>query len=48
MTILAAAPGRPVAGHAGSMNVDGWSGLVSRVIGWADRLPREHGVLGFP
>ena len=30
------------------MNVDGLSGLVSRVIAWADRLQREHGVLGFP
>ena len=30
------------------MNLDGLSGLVSRVIAWADRLQREHGVLGFP
>ena len=30
------------------MNVDGLSGLVNRVIAWADRLQREHGVLGFP
>ena len=30
------------------MDVDGLSGLVGRVIGWADRLQREHSVLGFP
>jgi membrane protein len=30
------------------MNLDGLSGLVSRVIAWADRLQREHGLLGFP
>jgi uncharacterized BrkB/YihY/UPF0761 family membrane protein len=30
------------------MNVDGLSGLVNRVIARADRLQREHGVLGFP
>ena len=30
------------------MNVDGLTGLVNRVIAWADRLQREHGVLGFP
>ena len=30
------------------MSVDGLSGLVNRVIAWADRLQREHGVLGFP
>ncbi len=30
------------------MNLDGLSGLVSRVIAWTDRLQREHGVLGFP
>jgi membrane protein len=30
------------------MNVEGLSGLVNRVIAWADRLQREHGVLGFP
>jgi hypothetical protein len=30
------------------MNVDGLSGLVSRVIAWADGLQRRHGVLGFP
>ena len=30
------------------MNVGGLSGLVNRVIAWADRLQREHGVLGFP
>ena len=48
MSILVVAPGRRVAGQAGSMNVDGLSGLVNRVIAWADRLQREHGVLGFP
>ena len=35
-------------GQAGPMNLDGLSGLVSRVIARADRLQREHGVLGFP
>src|SRR6516225_5697457 len=30
------------------MNVDGLSGLVSRIIAWADGLQRRHGVLGFP
>jgi hypothetical protein len=30
------------------MSLDGLSGLVDRVIAWADRLQREHGVLGFP
>jgi membrane protein len=30
------------------MNVEGLSGLANRVITWADRLQREHGVLGFP
>ena len=30
------------------MNVDGLSGLVDRVIAWADGLQRRHGVLGFP
>jgi hypothetical protein len=30
------------------MNVDGLIGLVNRVIAWADRLQREHGVLGLP
>jgi hypothetical protein len=30
------------------MNVDGLSGLVNRIIAWADRLQRRHGVLGFP
>src|SRR5215468_4544959 len=48
MSIAAVAPGGPVAGQAGSMNVDGLTGLVGRVIAWADRLQREHGVLGFP
>jgi Virulence factor BrkB len=36
------------AGQAGPMNVEGLSGLVNRVIAWADRLQRRHGVLGFP
>src|SRR5580700_4190691 len=30
------------------MNMGGLSGLVSRIIAWADRLQRRHGVLGFP
>ena len=30
------------------MNLQGLSALVSRVIAWADRLQRRHGVLGFP
>lgn len=30
------------------MSLEGLSGLVNRVIAWADRLQREHGVLGFP
>ena len=30
------------------MNMGGMSGLVSRIIAWADRLQRRHGVLGFP
>ena len=30
------------------MSVEGLSGLVNRIIAWADRLQREHGVLGFP
>ena len=30
------------------MSVDGWSGLINRVIAWADDLQRRHGVLGFP
>ena len=29
------------------MSLDGLSGLVNRIIAWADRLQREHGVLGF-
>jgi membrane protein len=36
------------AGQAGPMNVEGLSGLVTRVIAWADGLQRQHGVLGFP
>ncbi len=35
-------------GQAGTMNVEGLSGLVNRVIAWADGMQREHGVLGFP
>ena len=30
------------------MSSEGLGGLVNRVIAWADRLQREHGVLGFP
>ena len=30
------------------MNMGGMSGLVSRIIAWADRLQRKHDVLGFP
>ena len=30
------------------MSLDGLSGLVNRIIAWADRMQREHGVLGFP
>jgi uncharacterized BrkB/YihY/UPF0761 family membrane protein len=30
------------------MNLEGLSGLVNRVIAWADSLQRRHGVLGFP
>ena len=29
------------------MNVEGLGGLVNRIIAWADRLQRKHGVLGF-
>ena len=36
------------AGQAGPMSFEGLSGLPGRVIAWADRLQREHGVLGFP
>jgi membrane protein len=36
------------AGQAGPMSLEGLSGLVSRIIAWADRLQRKHGVLGFP
>jgi uncharacterized BrkB/YihY/UPF0761 family membrane protein len=35
-------------GQAGLMSVEGLSGLVNRVIAWADGLQRRHGVLGFP
>src|SRR5580704_14714670 len=34
--------------QAGSMSLEGLSGLVNRIIAWADRLQRKHGVLGFP
>ena len=30
------------------MRLEGLSGRVNRVIAWADRLQRRHGVLGFP
>ena len=30
------------------MSFDGLMGLVNRILAWADRLQREHGVLGFP
>ena len=30
------------------MNLGGLSGLVNRIIAWADGLQRRHGVLGFP
>jgi uncharacterized BrkB/YihY/UPF0761 family membrane protein len=30
------------------MSFEGLSGLVNRIVAWADRLQREHGVLGFP
>jgi membrane protein len=30
------------------MSFEGLSGRVNRIIAWADRLQREHGVLGFP
>jgi len=30
------------------MSFEGLSGLVNRIIAWADRLQRDHGVLGFP
>src|SRR5262249_54111601 len=30
------------------MNLAGLSARVNRVIAWADRLQRRHGVLGFP
>jgi len=36
------------AGQAGLMSLEGLSGLVNRIIAWADRLQRRHGVLGFP
>ena len=30
------------------MSLEGLSGLMNRIIAWADRLQRKHGVLGFP
>jgi membrane protein len=36
------------AGQAWLMSLEGLSGLVNRIIAWADRLQRKHGVLGFP
>ena len=30
------------------MSLEGLSGRVNRIIAWADRLQRKHGVLGFP
>ncbi len=30
------------------MSLEGVSGLVNRIVAWADRLQRKHGVLGFP
>ncbi len=30
------------------MNLDGLTARVNRIIAWADRLQRKHGVLGFP
>jgi hypothetical protein len=51
VTVRPAMPGMMTcqggAGEAGLMS-DGLSGLVNRIIAWADRLQREHGVLGFP
>jgi uncharacterized BrkB/YihY/UPF0761 family membrane protein len=40
--------GQDGAGQAGPMSFEGLNGLVNRIIAWADRLQREHGVLGFP
>src|SRR5215470_8195354 len=39
---------RDGAGQAGPMSLKGLSAWVNRVIAWADRLQRKHGVLGFP
>ena len=36
------------AGQAVPMSLTGLSARVNRVIAWADRLQRRHGVLGFP
>src|SRR6516164_9299581 len=32
----------------GVMTFERLTGLVNRIIAWADRLQRRHGVLGFP
>ena len=37
-----------VPGKLSPMSSEGLSGLVNQIIAWADRLQREHGVLGFP
>ena len=36
------------AGQAGPMSFEGLSGLLNRMIAGAERLLREHDVLGFP
>src|SRR5690242_10435153 len=40
--------GRGGARQAWLMNLEGLSGLVNRIIAWADRVQRKHGVFGFP
>ena len=30
------------------MSLEGLSGLVDRIVAWADRLQRKHAVLGIP
>jgi len=37
-----------MAGQAWLMNLEGLTGLVNRIIAWADGQQRKHGVLGFP
>jgi len=39
---------RPVPGKPGPMSFEGLSGLLNRMIAGAERLLREHDVLGFP